>query len=305
MTSDAKIGLLLGLVFIFIIAFVINGLPRFRSVVGNNDLTKKMVDPGSDSYAIGERERRARDAFDRQRQMETEPVQDQRHSDGNGFEQAFYQQFTPVEDPDPILEMALNYENPDNVRYTMPLTQNTLVTENTPNERPAYREPLIVPAVQTPVRRTEPSGTAQPRTYIVLDGDGNLTNIAKKVYGEIEGNKLANINRIFEANRNILKSIDEIFVGQKLLIPPLPFSTSNQAGTGIFSNPLFERVKPIGQKTESGRWYVVKENDSLWKIAVEQLGNGSRYLEIKKMNADIIVNEDKLDPGMRLQLPAR
>lgn len=27
MTSDAKIGLLLGLVFIFVIAFIINGLP--------------------------------------------------------------------------------------------------------------------------------------------------------------------------------------------------------------------------------------------------------------------------------------
>ena len=29
MTSDAKIGLLLGLVFIFVIAFIINGLPNF------------------------------------------------------------------------------------------------------------------------------------------------------------------------------------------------------------------------------------------------------------------------------------
>jgi hypothetical protein len=31
MTSDAKVGLLLGLFFIFVIAFIINGLPRFRS----------------------------------------------------------------------------------------------------------------------------------------------------------------------------------------------------------------------------------------------------------------------------------
>ena len=30
MTSDAKIGLLLGLVFIFVIAFIINGLPNLR-----------------------------------------------------------------------------------------------------------------------------------------------------------------------------------------------------------------------------------------------------------------------------------
>jgi nucleoid-associated protein YgaU len=312
MTSDAKIGLLLGLVFIFIIAFVINGLPRFRSAVGNNGLTKKIVDPGSDSFAIGERERRARDAFDRQRQLEADPAQDlqttaqdQRRSDGSGFEQTFYQQFRPVEDPDPILEMALNPENPDNVRYTMPLTQNTLVTENTTTERPAYREQPTVPAEQRPLRKIEPARTAKPQTYTVQDGDGNLSNIAKKFYGEVEGNKLANINRIFEANRRILKSADEIFVGQKLLIPPLPASTSSQEGTGIFSNSLFEQVKSIGQKTEPGRWYVVKENDSLWKIAAEQLGNGNRYLEIKKLNTDIIINEDEVDPGMRLRLPAR
>ena len=39
MTSDAKIGLLLGLVFIFIIAFIINGLPKFGHNSNNNDST--------------------------------------------------------------------------------------------------------------------------------------------------------------------------------------------------------------------------------------------------------------------------
>ena len=42
MTSDAKIGLLLGLVFIFIIAFVINGVPNFYSDKNNNELTTTM-----------------------------------------------------------------------------------------------------------------------------------------------------------------------------------------------------------------------------------------------------------------------
>ena len=39
MTSDAKIGLLLGLVFIFLIAFIINGLPSFNNNKDNNELT--------------------------------------------------------------------------------------------------------------------------------------------------------------------------------------------------------------------------------------------------------------------------
>jgi len=315
MTSDAKIGLLLGLVFIFIIAFVINGLPRFRSTVGNNDLTKKMVNPGTDSYAIGERERRASDAFDRQGEFEAESAQDaqttaqdQRSSEGAGFEQTYYQLFEPVEGPGSIIGMALNHENPGNVRYTMPLTQNTLVTENTMTGNPAPREQTASPAGnvgQPPAGRPETARAAQPRTYIVQEGDGNLSYIAKKFYGEVEGNKLVNINRIFEANRKILKSVDEIFVGQKLVIPPLPASAPARNEPGIFSNRSFERVESVAGNTAPVRWYIVKENDNLWKIAAEQLGNGNRYTEIKKLNADIIVNENEVDPGMRLRLPAR
>ena len=42
MTSDAKIGLLLGLVFIFIIAFIINGLPGLSQDSHNNTLTAEI-----------------------------------------------------------------------------------------------------------------------------------------------------------------------------------------------------------------------------------------------------------------------
>ena len=63
MTSDAKIGLLLGLVFIFIIAFVINGLPRFRSATNGSELTTNMVSSQNDIHPIGSRERNAPGVF--------------------------------------------------------------------------------------------------------------------------------------------------------------------------------------------------------------------------------------------------
>jgi hypothetical protein len=56
--------------------------------------------------------------------------------------------------------------------------------------------------------------------YIVKSGD-NLSSIAKKFYGVEEGNRLINVQKIFEANRETLKSPDEVYIGQKLLIPPL------------------------------------------------------------------------------------
>ena len=58
MTSDAKIGLLLGLVFIFIIAFVINGLPRFKSVLAENELTLN-ANPSEERATPAQRARQA------------------------------------------------------------------------------------------------------------------------------------------------------------------------------------------------------------------------------------------------------
>ena len=64
MTSDAKIGLLLGLVFIFVIAFVINGLPFFRNAASNsNELTTNMVSSTDSSLGIGPRTRDLREVF--------------------------------------------------------------------------------------------------------------------------------------------------------------------------------------------------------------------------------------------------
>jgi nucleoid-associated protein YgaU len=48
--------------------------------------------------------------------------------------------------------------------------------------------------------------------------------------------------------------------------------------------------------------YTVEENDSLWKIAEEQLGNGIRYQEIIDLN-DGITENTVLHKGMKLKLP--
>ena len=56
-------------------------------------------------------------------------------------------------------------------------------------------------------------GQRQPRTYEVQSGD-TLSAIAKKELGDPNA-----YNRIFEANRPMLKDPDEIYPGQVLLIP--------------------------------------------------------------------------------------
>jgi nucleoid-associated protein YgaU len=310
MTSDAKIGLLLGLVFIFIIAFIINGLPKLRGETDSNELTTNMV--RNDPPGLG--------ASGRADEVLNPPPQAPQR---------------------PLFDPARTFSTDDaNIRYSAPLMNGILGRQNTAENEIGPIGPVLVsgekqsvsPPVtpydrQTepkttelkttdPLRPTEPAKPIKPsglKTYVVSSGD-TLATIAKKFYGPEEGNRRANVAKIFEANRKLLKSADAIFVGQEIIIPALPAVASGKApSSGPLSGPLFEPVKSVGQKNllagaeskEPGRFYVVKEGDSLWKISAEQLGNGIRYKEISTLNAGALPSEDDLGVGMRLKIPPK
>jgi len=284
MTSDAKIGLLLGLVFIFIIAFLINGLPNFRNNTNTNELTTNMTNFEDDSPGIGTKERKAQEALNLKELLEKQPF--------GGVQ-------TPLEDK-------------QEVRSVTPLPQGTRTAKG-PQPETAMVQPSSVSTKETEDKKRQPAKTTWPKIYVVNEGD-NLADIAKKFYGPEEGNKRININKIFEVNRQLLRSPDEIYVGQKLIIPrPSNLARGESKTDSVLSSTLFEKVKSIGRKhlslggreTKQGRWYVVLEGDSLWKIAAEQLRNGNRYREISKLNADILDDEDNLAVGMHLRMPAR
>ena len=285
MTSDAKVGLLLGLVFIFVIAFIINGLPRFHRPANNSELTTNMVNLQDGSSGIAARERGIPGVFDR-------PEPSRRQS---------------------VEEVPLPSQDNQGVRFEMQLPQNPSVVKDI-SFMDTFKQ--VEPAAQSPItnKKPEPAKSAQPKIYVVSEGD-NLAEIAKKFYGAVEGNKRINITRIFQANRQLLKSPDAIYVGQKLIIPALNLTQDQGENDQIFSSDLFEKVKSIGRnlladspeafKAEQSKQYVVQEGDSLWLIAAEQLGNGSRYTDISKLNADVLEDEDSLTVGMRLRLPVR
>ena len=90
-----------------------------------------------------------------------------------------------------------------------------------------------------------------------------LSKIAAK-YGTTY-QKLASYNGIADPNK--------ISVGQKIKIP----------GSGV-------------------KTYTVKKGDTLWAIAAGQLGDGSRYNEIKTMNG---LKSDTIHAGQTLKLPER
>ena len=81
----------------------------------------------------------------------------------------------------------------------------------------------------------------------------------------------------------------------------------------VLSETEFTKVESIGKRhllangsqAEQNSGYVVREGDSLWQIAAEQLGNGSRCSEIAELNAGVLGGGDNLSVGMRLKMPAR
>jgi nucleoid-associated protein YgaU len=290
MTSDAKIGLLLGLVFIFIIAFIINGVPSFSKDDNNNELTTNIVSSQNKPPGIATKERKV----NRQLIGPVRPT----------FKQS--------------LTTAPPARNNLDTRFEMPLPINLPVAKQTSQgigiKRTTAPMPPVPPIAQkNDAKKARPPRARSPRVYVVREGD-SLADIAVKHYGSQEGNRHVNVSRIFHANRKLLKSPDEVYPGQRLAIPPLSASQPEQSGIeNVFTTTLFEKVKSIGQKRPASggrkagqsRAYVVREGDSLWEIAADKLGDGNRYNEIAKLNAHVIDDEDTLTVGMRLKLPAR
>jgi nucleoid-associated protein YgaU len=292
MTSDAKLGLLLGLIFIFLIALIINGIPRFRTVANDNELAEEALNFNKESLGLASGARKAQENLDWSEylQKQTDSTQSETDSESSG----------------------------ETIRSTIALPGSSPMTNQSDelHQTELKVTPVASPTTASRAGRSDEgasSNNSQPRVYVVCDGD-NLANIAKKFYGSEQGNKRRNVMRIFAANRSQLRSPDEVYVGQKLVIPPLNASIANYGNSQrVFPQGLFEKVESIGRKhlsslgqtEDKGQWYIVQEGDSLWEIAAEQLGNGSRYKEIVKLNAGILNNEDDIAVGMRLKMPTR
>ena len=114
--------------------------------------------------------------------------------------------------------------------------------------------------------------------YEVKKGD-TLWGIAEAKFGNgFLWTKIASENKL--ANSSVIE------IGQKLSLP-------NISEAEIKSTP-----KPIAIPET----YSVRRGDSLWKIAMAQLGSGYKWTQIWNLNKNKIGNPDRLEIGMMLKL---
>ena len=280
MTADAKVGLLLGLVFIVMIAFLINGLPNFlQAASSDHPVATEITIPKASDLVIDDR------VF--------ETVQ------------ALRQQDVPLRQTELPHEVIVLDDRSASSTPTTLISPEQIAPA-------AVSVPTISPEVPTSAGRV-----SKPSIHVVQPGE-TLPSIALKHYGKEKGNRLIVIRKLYEANQKVLRSPDKIFVGDKLTIPPYNQLMDSKPQSAIKTSPktstaeasfmekfsnLFERT---GQSSVGSpvRIYVVQEGDTLWSIAATLLGEGSHYPEIERVNPNI-KNSDDLIVGTNLKIPNR
>ena len=136
------------------------------------------------------------------------------------------------------------------------------------------------PAPDTP---PESDPESSYREYTVQRGD-SLWSIAAEQLGD--GSRYTEIMELNGLNST------EIHPGMQLRLP---------ADTQTPSDPAPD-TPPESDPEPTYREYTVQRGDSLWGIAAEQLGDGSRYTEIMELNG---LNSTEIHPGIQLKLPVQ
>lgn len=149
------------------------------------------------------------------------------------------------------------------------------------------------PVSPSPVAPAPADTPAGAREYVVKKGD-TLSSIAShEMGGASKWSELA------KANESVLHGSTALKIGMKLTIP-----ASGSSGSVVSRDPAF--AKAAGNDAASGaeREYVVKQGDSLWSIAKNELGSEKKVAALKEANADVLKGSDALKVGMKLRIPA-
>jgi nucleoid-associated protein YgaU len=151
---------------------------------------------------------------------------------------------------------------------------------------------------------TQPENTAAKVRQVKAEEGDTVSKLAAKYMG---GNTRTNRDAIIKANPTVGPDGSKVFTGRMYTIPGVDAPLAKAAPAPVA--PANNTPQPPSQaKSEPAAappgttWYTVKENDNLWKIANEQLGSGTRWMEIKELNS---LKSDEVRVNMRLKLPAK
>lgn len=265
MTSDAKIGLLLGFVFILVIVSLVNGLPGIIGKDSADNGIKTTVPTLKTEYGFTDNPGRVVDIiddinWDRFKERPSGAHDDPRFTEGHGGSS------------NPNGRSSDKNPPAGNKKYYVVKEGDNLARI----ARKIYGKEI---------------GNKQATIDMLYKANSNILDspddidvgqklIIPPLNGEPE-------KAVVNSNKNeVKKNKSKGFVG-----------TVIDAG----KNLLGRNTKPSTLYAV----YVVKDEDNLWKIASRQLGSGARSDEIKKLNNGILKGSTKLLPGMKIKIPKK
>lgn len=83
--------------------------------------------------------------------------------------------------------------------------------------------------------------------------------------------------------------------------PPKDISGAKPVEEGKYM--VEEQQKVESEVKVSTRDYVIKKNDSLWKIAQKEMGNGNRWKYLYELNKKVIKDPNRLKAGVTITIP--
>ena len=168
---------------------------------------------------------------------------------------------------------------------------------------PAAAQP-IEPAPQGPA-----GALVAPGMY-KLGANDNYWSISQKVYGS--GSYFKALD---EHNRDRYPYPDKLRMGDVVQVPPVeelqqrypdlcPRPRGAVAISGTVGSSGTGATQVSSRTGLGGRTYLVKQGDTLFDIARDQLGKATRWVELYELNRDVVGDDcDRLKPGVELRLP--
>ena len=105
------------------------------------------------------------------------------------------------------------------------------------------------------------------------------------------------VEKVLEGGSRVILSTPE---GRKVLKKGENISGSSQKSEGI----IYEKAPATISKPKiTVKEYKVEKNDSLWKIAQKEYGDGNKWKKIYDYNKDRIKNSNRLKPGLTILIP--
>ena len=150
----------------------------------------------------------------------------------------------------------------------------------------------------------EPPTVNHNRQYVAVAGD-TLSKLAGRFLGV---NTKANREAIASVNPSLKQNPNNIIVGRTYIIP-----NAKSGPADAITPPVADRTPPAPAATPTPSnadatavaWYTVKDNDSLWKIAADQLGDGTAWTSIRDANKDVLKGGESVRKNMRLRIPPK